>query len=403
VPSPKKTILMIALDFPPCRSAGVQRTLKFAEYLIEFGWQPIILSVTESAHKVVDHTQKIPSPIKVYRSHALDSSRDLAIKGKHFAWSKVPDKWWTWAISAIPLGKKLIDKYKPDVIWSTYPVSTAHFIAYRLNQYSKLPWVADYRDPLGCWYDTLDRKYSAIAKWIEKKTIEHSSKVIFTTEPAAQLYRQFYSFERLDKFQVIENGFDEINFLDLKRSKRLNSKFTLLHSGSIYENGRDPSKLFLAVAELAKEKVICSDNFELIFRGANRERYKSQLTALDIVSLIEFRDSIAFKESLSELFSADALLIIQGELFQYQIPGKVYEYLYCQKPILALTTRDGATGTLLKKVPNAFLANDVEKLKEAIVSMMKQTNDKLNIEREIFSYSRKVKAHQLNTLLTNVI
>ena len=151
----ERTILMIALDFPPCQSAGVQRTLKFAEYLADLGWKVVVLTVNENVYTVTDKQLTIPEKIKVYRCHSFDSAIDFSVKGKYFAWSKVPDRWWSWAIKAIPLGKKLIEKYQPAIIWSTYPVSTAHFIAYKLQQSSKLPWVADYRDPLQCRYDNL--------------------------------------------------------------------------------------------------------------------------------------------------------------------------------------------------------------------------------------------------------
>ena len=41
-----RTVLIIAYDFPPLRTSGVYRPLKFAKYLPEFGWRPIILTVS---------------------------------------------------------------------------------------------------------------------------------------------------------------------------------------------------------------------------------------------------------------------------------------------------------------------------------------------------------------------
>ena len=68
-----KKLLMVALDFPPCQSAGVQRTLKFFEHLPELGWDPIVLTVRESVYAKVDSQLSIPSGMEsqVYRAWGL--------------------------------------------------------------------------------------------------------------------------------------------------------------------------------------------------------------------------------------------------------------------------------------------------------------------------------------------
>jgi hypothetical protein len=396
----QKTILMIALDFPPCQSAGVQRTLKFAEYLAKLGWQPIVLTVNEEVYRSVDTQVTISHDIKVYRCQSLDSAKDLSIKGKYFAWSKVPDRWWSWAITAIPLGKKLVDKYQPNVIWSTYPVSTAHFIAYRLEQYSGLPWVADYRDPLQCRYDNNVQQYSFIAKWIEKKTIKHSTKTIFTTKQAAQLYYRLYPDEQLNKFCVIENGFDERNFEGMSDiDSSVVEKYTLLHSGAVYPNGRDPLLLFKAIGELKQQLILDKDNFELIFRGAPRDSYHSILVRLDIVDLVFFKPNIPYKQSLSEMLSSSGLLLIQGGLFNKQIPGKAYEYIRCNKAILALTPKYGATGQLLFQLDSTEVVENIQQIKKAILFMLQK--NPIN-KRDSQFYSRYYKTQQLDVLLSSI-
>ena len=69
----KRTILMVALDFPPCQSAGVQRTLKFAEYLADLGWQVVVLTVDEKVYNVTDKQLTVTDNITVYRCHSFDS------------------------------------------------------------------------------------------------------------------------------------------------------------------------------------------------------------------------------------------------------------------------------------------------------------------------------------------
>lgn len=397
-----KRILMVALDFPPCQSAGVQRTLKFAEYLVDLGWHPIVLTVNENVYNAIDSNIKVPESIKVYRCKSLDSARDLSIKGKYLSLSKVPDRWWSWAISAIPLGKQLIDKYKPDIIWSTYPVSTAHYIAYKLHRYSKVNWVADYRDPLQCRYDKNAQEYSFAAKWIEKKTIQHCNKAVFTTQRAAQLYSRLYPDEKLIKFNVIENGFDEGNFSDLPILPEKNdTRFILLHSGAVYPQGRNPKALLEALSALNRMGVINAENFLLVFRGAaNSPQIQTQIKLLNIEGLIEFKTNIPYKESLAEMMSASALLLIQGRLFNNQIPGKAYEYIRCNKAILALTPKEGATGQLLVPIKGTEVVDECKEVQQAILRLLK-TN--VCIERESANYSRYAKTQQLNKLFCSMV
>ena len=41
---------MVAYHFPPLAGgSGIQRTLRFAQYLPEFGWQPLVLTASPCA------------------------------------------------------------------------------------------------------------------------------------------------------------------------------------------------------------------------------------------------------------------------------------------------------------------------------------------------------------------
>ncbi|MEW6990612.1 glycosyltransferase [Colwelliaceae bacterium 6441] len=395
-----KRILMVALDFPPCKSAGVQRTLKFAEYLLDFGWEPIILTVEESAHESIDRSQVVPDKLKhVYRSFSYNASRDFSIRGKYLGVMKEPDRWWSWRFTAVPLGKELIEKYKPDVIWSTYPVSTAHNIAYHLSKHSGLPWIADYRDPVQSRYDESVKHVLNLTQRIEAKVINNASKVVFTTERASTLYQSLYPDLPLNKFHVIENGYDEGNFqLDEVKSgsEDKTNKLTLLHSGAVYVNGRDPDEIFKAISSLKQSGELTNDNFELVFRGIDGAGYQQRVSELGIVDLIQFKPSISYMESLKEMMAADALLVIQGPLFRNQIPGKLFEYIRSTLPILALTSKTGATADLLQDVGMAYSGEFSNELVDAIQSIQKLENvTRTGYEK----YSRYEKTSQLAALL----
>ncbi len=69
-------VLIVTYYWPPSGGAGVQRWLKFAKYLPELGWEPIILTVDPeyAAYPATDDSlmNEVPPSIKVYKTPAID-------------------------------------------------------------------------------------------------------------------------------------------------------------------------------------------------------------------------------------------------------------------------------------------------------------------------------------------
>ena len=45
-----KKVLVITYYWPPSGGPGVQRILKFVQYLPQFGWQPVVLTVKQGEY-----------------------------------------------------------------------------------------------------------------------------------------------------------------------------------------------------------------------------------------------------------------------------------------------------------------------------------------------------------------
>ncbi len=58
-----KKALIITYYWPPSGGPGVQRVLKFAKYLPEFGWEPIILTVKNGTYPAIDESLLAEFPI----------------------------------------------------------------------------------------------------------------------------------------------------------------------------------------------------------------------------------------------------------------------------------------------------------------------------------------------------
>ena len=139
---------MIAFHYPPLRgSSGIQRTLAFSRDLRDHGWEPIVLTAHPRAYENTgdDQLADIPEGVPVYRPFALDAARHLALRGAYPKLLALPDRWSSWSLGAIPCGLGILRRHRPDLIWSTYPIATAHVIGRWLHTLSGTPWVADFR------------------------------------------------------------------------------------------------------------------------------------------------------------------------------------------------------------------------------------------------------------------
>lgn len=373
-----KRVLMIAFHFPPLRgSSGIQRTLKFAQYLPQLGWLPVVLSANPRAYSNSgdDQMGDIPAEVVVHRAFALDTSRHLSFKGRYPGWLALPDRWASWVLGAVPSGMRLIRRHLPTVIWSTSPIATAHLIGYLLHRLTGLPWVADLRDPMVDGAHPSRPAMRRASLWIEGKTVQHCARAVCTTPGAIDTYTRRYPAIPTSRFALIENAFDEENFAEAERHARAardaDKPFTLVHSGVIYPSERDPVPLFEALTALLSDGTISAGKFQLLLRATGHDAYLAELIEkFGIGAVVTLAPHVAYRDALQEMLSADGLLILQAANCNHQVPAKLYEYLRAGRPILALTDPVGDTAATLRRAGVDTIAPLDEK--DAIIHAMKR-------------------------------
>ena len=352
-----KRVLMIAYHFPPFTgSSGVQRSLRFVQHLPSFGWEPIVLTAHPLGYERTgeDLEQEVPASVPVERAFALDAARHLSLGGSYPGILARPDRWMTWRYPGIRAGLRLIREWQPHVIWSTYPIATAHVIGSALRRRTGLPWIADFRDPMAQDAYPPDPKLWRSFKAIEEQTIREARCSAFTSPGAARSYRERYP-DAADKITVIENGFEESSFAKLNTS-RANMRphlagraLRLLHSGVVYPSERDPTQLFAAVRRLADTAGLSPDTLRIVFRAPAHDRMLHTLAQVYAVqSFIEVLPPIPHDAALEEMLRADGLLVLQASNCNQQIPAKLYEYFRAARPILGLTDPRGDTAGAMR-------------------------------------------------------
>ena len=364
--SAMRRVLMTAFHFPPFHgSSGVQRTLKFVRYLPQLGWQPIVLSAWAPAYPETAKEQlsEVDAGTPVYRAWGLDAARHLAIGGKYLGWFERPDRWRTWSIAGAVVGRRIVTRHQPKVLWSTYPIPSAHAIAYGLQRRTGLPWIADFRDNM------VDADYPAsgpkrdLFERLEARWVQAAKRVVLTTERARELCRERHPREPAEKWVVIRNGYDEDNFVTVERElaaqpRPSHERLELVHSGLLQPSERDPSAFFEAVARLKAERVLDPQRISVVLRGSGHdELYRRHVAARGIADIVTLTPPVSHYAALAEMLTADGLLLFQGANCNHLVPAKLYEYLRAGRPILALTDAAGETARILRDCGVSWLAD----------------------------------------------
>jgi hypothetical protein len=360
-----KRVLMVAFQFPPMAgTSGIERTLRFANHLPNFGWEPVVLSAHPRAYeRTSDDKVTDANGTVVERAFALDSARHLALLGRYPAFVARPDRWVSWYIGAVPKGLAMIKRYKPDVLWSTYPIATAHKIAETLAGLSGLPWVADFRDPMAQDGYPSDKKTWRSYKRIEAAAIAKAARSVFVTGGAAQVYRERYGVANSDRIAVIENGYDEETIgevsvrMDGRREPLVPGRITLLHSGVVYPSERDPTHLFIALRRMLDENSLSASELCIRLRACGHENVlRPLIEKYRVGPVVELAPPLPYRAALEEMMRADGLLILQASNCNQQVPAKVYEYLRCRRPVIGLTDPAGDTAALMRSAGLADIA-----------------------------------------------
>jgi hypothetical protein len=346
---------MVAYHYPPCvGSSGLQRALTFSRYLPEAGWDPIVLSAHTRAYETTspDQLKDIPAGVPVHRAFALDAKRHLSVRGHYPGFLSRPDRWSTWALGAIPLGLRLVRRHRPAVIWTTFPIPTAHRIGYWLQRLTGLPWVADFRDSMTEEGYPTDPRLFRLYRGIERRAVERAACSVFTTPGAVRIYRDRYPRIPRDRFALLPNGYDEAPFADAERDlppRGRSGPLTLVHSGILYPWERDPRAFFDALAELKRAGAVDARNLRIVMRAPGHEDvHGPEISKRGIQDLVALLPSIPYREALREMLLADGLLIFQASNCNNQVPAKVYEYFRARRPIFAMTDLKGDTALVLR-------------------------------------------------------
>ena len=417
-----QSVLLVTFQYPPIQaSSGLLRALAFSRDLTELGWAVSVLTASVFGDKAQngDNLSLVPDKVRVVRAGAVDAAKSLSIKGRYPGIFEWPDRYSTWVPSATIAGYLEMKKRKSDVIFSTYPIASAHLVGYFLALLSGKPWVADFRDPMIMDEHPDTQLRRRAHEWVEKRTIQRCTLALLTNDHAKQHYQAKYPEIDPKKFYVVENGYDEELFAVAEESlSKEDDKpqtnphfFKILHSGTLYPNHRDPTALFAAIKALSPGWEEQGKKVKFVFRASGYdEHYNELVQRYGVGDVVTFAEPVGYVESLKEMLTSDALLLIQGSSCNEQIPAKLYEYFRARKPVFSLTDPNGATAARLRDAGAFPIAHDESK--DALKNELSRFVNNLGLNNKqtvtvspskLASFSRVNRSERLSGLLRGAV
>jgi glycosyltransferase involved in cell wall biosynthesis len=199
---------------------------------------------------------------------------------------------------------------------------------------------------------------------------------------------------------VITNGYD----VEKVVKKPLDEKFTLAHIGSLL-SARNPIILWKALQELILENEAFKLQFQLKLIGAVSNEVLQSIAEFGLNNHLNYLGYLPHDEAIIEQRSSQVLLLIEidSEETKCIIPGKLFEYMVSERPIIAIGPVEADFAQIIKETNTGafFTYDELESLKAKIQCCFEQyqQNNLMVYPVGLQEYSRKALTEKLAKLL----
>ena len=426
-------LLVITYYWPPSGGAGVQRCLKFVKHLGHFGVEATVITVdpAQATYPVLDASllSEVPARVRVihtpttepfesykkltgravpYGGFANEGKPGLLQKALRFVRGNlfIPDPRRGWNRHALAAVEKLLAAGEQfDAVLTSSPPHSTQLIGLELKKRHGLRWLADLRDPWTDIYYYNDLHHTPLAAWLdaryERQVLTQADAVLVTSPETKRLFLAKLPALPAAKFHVLPNGYDESDFHQPSQPPRDCLRIT--HTGTITE--------LYHIGHLPRAVAACAAAhpdvpLRLRFVGQVSAELRGQIARAELLPITEFLDFVPHDKSVEYLLNSSALLMAIPDVPRNFgiLPGKVFEYLAANKPILCVGPTGSDADNLLQEcgAGQAFPYQDTALMRETLETLVAQWRINPNLDLPAVShsnYSRRALAGQLAGLV----
>ncbi|MGZ3504343.1 MAG: glycosyltransferase [Vulcanimicrobiaceae bacterium] len=368
-----KRVLLIAHIFPPETGAGALRPGHLAKYLPDFDWEATVLTRT---------TAEPSFPVRIVTAGEIGASMqnrvrasfDNAGAGEYSPFRSAlraakefmlfPDRQATWVPRALERASQLLRDEQFDAILGTALPASVHVIGGLLARRSKIPWIADYRDPwAGNAYVVKGPLRKALEETAERNLLSRAAAITTISEPIASVLRDFH---RRDDIHVIPNAYDPSDWDSLCGiSPR---RFELCYTGSMYEGKRSPDLLFEALRDLRAAGDPAGEAARVLFYGPNSSNVDTSAQRFNVTAIVERHGTVPRADAMRAQRSAAMLLIFlnMDPATAGEMGSKFLEYVGARRPILAFGPKESVMREFIARHALGWFASTVDEATTAL-------------------------------------
>ena len=424
-------LLIITYYWPPAGGPGVQRWLKFVKYLPDFNVQPIVYIPENPTYPIVDEDlinevsdkaiilkNKIFEPYqlagflskketKKISSGIIPAAKKQSFVEKIMLWVRgnlfIPDARKFWVNPSVTYLKKYIQENNIDTIVTSGPPHSLHLIGLKLKEELDVKWFADFRDPWTTIGYHKALKLSSYAnkkhKFLESKVLNTADTIIVTSKTTKTEFQALTN----KPIEVITNGYDVENI----PRQTLDEKFTMAHIGSFLSD-RNPKILWEVLLELVSENEAFAAQFQLKLIGKISQEILESISQHQLDAYCNNLGYVSHSDAIIHQKKSQVLLLIEidSEDTKSIIPGKLFEYMVSERPIIAIGPKDSDFAEIITTTNTGvfFTYSEKDRLKKTILSYFELfLENKLQVYPVgLQQYSRKSLTEKLVGIISKI-
>ena len=420
------SMLMVCYYFPPLLDVGCKRSVAFAKYLSNAGWDISVVSCKKpDPFYCTLGNEKPPEGIKTDYSETLMnlhhpvSLLNAALKKlfgvfgikikRNFFYELIciPDQFIGWIPLTVLKCVKIIKARDVDYIYVSCSPWSASFIGILLKLFTGKPLILDFRDPLALDHVPIRKKLGKtrfkINEFLESWFIKKTDIFIVNTKEVKDAYEKKY-LHSVGKTHFIHNGFDT-QFLAISNCQEKFKKFTIIYTGEFYFYSSEYIDTFYDGLALLKANCLISpENFRFLYYGSGVSEIRSIAESKGIADIVESKDRVPYPEVISALSKSHLQLL---RIVKMYISSKLFEGISLNIPFLATIPRGEAEEIIKTFSPGSYIINEENKVcvANAIVDAMdKYKNNAMAqnyVETFLKAYSREVLTRKLIGIIEN--
>lgn len=409
-----KNVLIVSAHFPPLNTMAAKRYGYMCKYMEENGYKPYILTQRARGGAYLNVKMDLASPVfkeQIIRigelgiNYSIDDpviNQLIAEYKKEHVFSRVVEEnslGWFYKV------KKELDLSKLqniDIVVGTFPSVCNLLVAGYIAEKLVVPYVAEIRDLISDYEEdkTRNEVWNEREVFLEKSILDCAAGIITVTNGFSRIMKERYPNKRV---ATIYNGWDEENVGENVSSPPVTVEKYMYYAGTLYEHRVESIKLLIdTIYEYDLDIKLKIRSVGPEYLEIKLKKYISSLEMSNRVEVLSAAPECIVKEEQSKaLINLIISSLNQDDVaLMNTIPGKVFELIKLQQPVLAIANKKCEINEILERTRKGTTLCSKEQIKNFLINEYKEYE---GTREDVSFFSRKTQSHFLCRFLDELV